>query len=199
MGATTADCKEFLSQNFSFDKKGWKRVSKRKDANGNNVREFSHPNSTENVYVVETSTGLELASAPAFKTSKYAPSSFIFSVMDDPQVQKLGGHCVLISLDDEDNEGTGEYDHLVPALFPKGWLVENEMEETFSVYNTNLSEEDFVVALHDMGFQSDSTVDQQCNGRSGANSPIVLSRAQKKTLTQATQNAGSVINKISKI
>lgn len=54
------------------------------------------------------------------------------------------------------------------------------MEETFSVYNTNLSEENFVVALHDMGFQSDSTVDQQCNGRSGANSPIILARAQKK-------------------
>lgn len=199
MSATTADCKDFLSQNFSFEKKGWKRVSKRKDANGDNVREFSHPNSPENVYVVETATGLELTTNPSFTSGKYAPSSFVFSVMDDPMIQKLGGYCVLITLDDEDNEGTGEYDHLVPALFPKSWLVENEMEETFSIYNSNLSEEDFVVALHDMGFQSDSNVDQQCNGRSGANSPIILARAQKKTLTAATQQATPSANKSSKI
>lgn len=199
MSATTADCKNFLAQNFSFDKKGWKRVSKRKDANGDTVREFSHADSPENVYVVETANGLELTTNPTFKSGKYTPSSFVFSVMDDPMVQNLGGHCLLITLDDEDNEGTGEYDHLVPALFPKGWQVENEMEETFSIYNSNLSEEDFVVALHDMGFQSDTNVDQQCNGRSAANSPIILARAQKKTLTQATQDATPAANKTSKI
>lgn len=199
MSATTADCKDFLSKNFSFDKKMWKRVSKRKDVNGDNVREFSHPDSPENVYVVETPTGLELTTNPAFKSGKYAPSSFVFSVMDDHIVQKLDGHALLITLDDEDNEGTGEYDHLVPALFPKSWRVENEMEEIFSIYNTNLSEEDFVVALHDMGFQSDSNVDQQYNGRSGANSAIILARTQNKVLTNATQSASPAANKTSKI
>lgn len=198
MSATTADCKEFLSQHFAFDKKGWKRVNKRKDANGNTVREFSHAASSENVFIVETTNGLELTTTPSFKTSKYGPSSFTFTVIDDAQVNNLGGHCVVI-VSDEDDEGSGEYDYLVPALFPKSWQVENEMEETFSIYNSNLSEEDFVVALHDMGFQSDSNMDQHCNGRSGANSPIILARAQKKMLTDATQDAGSVVNKISKI
>lgn len=176
---TTSDCKEFLYDEFPYDEKGWKRVGKRKDRFGNMVREFTHPDISKNVFVVESSDGLKLTTAPF--EQDFDPTFFIFSVVDDQLATQLGGHKVVISLDHPDYPdaaGSGEYDYVVPGLFPPSWRVEEDMEDLFSIYNSGLSEEDFIVALHDMGFRSSALLDQQCNGRSALNSPIILARTK---------------------
>lgn len=178
---TTNDCKEFLYDEFPYDEKGWKRVGKRKDQFGNVVREFTHPDISKNIFIVESSDGLKLTTGPF--NQGFDPTFFIFSVMDDEMsfLPSLGGHSVLICLDHPDypdSSGSGEYDHVIPGLLPPSWKVEQECEESFSVYNSGLSEEDFVVAMHDMGFRSSAVLDQQCNGRSALNSPIILARGK---------------------
>lgn len=56
-GFSTVECKLFLAEKFSLDPKGWKRVSKSKDAAGRVVRWFEHKNG-ERILVAETPTGL---------------------------------------------------------------------------------------------------------------------------------------------
>lgn len=195
---TTAECKEFLSEEFPYDEKKWKRVKKSKDPNGNTVREFAHPDSPQNVYVVEHQGDLQLSVSPFDK--HFVPSSFVFSVYDDAQTKSLGGHALLIYFDHPDNEGgSGEYDYVVPGLFPQSWKVYEEMEDLFSIYSSGLSEEELIVVMHDMGFKSSEFFDKQMNGRSALTSPTILARNQKQVLTQAVQSDAVPDAKPSKI
>lgn len=191
---TTADCKTFLASQFAFEPKGWKRVSKFNDSEGNATREFSHPESQDNIFLVERNGQLELTdhTARSALNSKKC-SKYTFCVTDD---KVPGGHTVMIASDDEDM--AGEHDPVVPTLFPKDWEVECEMEEVFSIYTT-LSEDELIVALHDMGFKSDADYDENCSGRSALTSPTILARKQKKVLNKAVQTNSAPTSSPSKI
>lgn len=197
---STADCKVFLASQFSFDPKGWKRVSKFKDAEGNPTREFSHPESEDNIFLVESAGALHLTdhTARSALNSKKC-SKYTFTVLDASSSgfgSGSGFHTVTIVSDDEDM--AGEHDPVVPTLFPKEWTVDCEMEEVFTI-QTNLSEEELIVAMHDMGFKSDADLDEDCSGRSALTSPTILARKQKRKLEQTVSSYGASSSSPSKI
>ena len=158
---STADCKAFLAAQFSFDLKGWKRISKIKDPDGNPAREFSHPNSDETYFVIERDGVLSLADQTTesiFNKKKCA--RYNFCVIDP---SNKSGHTVVIASRNEDQ--AGEHDPLVPTLFPKEWDVECELEEVFTI-RVDLTEKELIAALRQMGFKSNKELNDDWDGRS---------------------------------
>ena len=179
MTTTTADCKTFLASQFSFDPKGWKRVSKFNDSDGNATREFSHPESEETFFVVERNGVLQLADDTARAVfNKKKCSRYKFCVIAPIRRVPPGTHTVVIASKDEDMDG--QHDPTVPTLFPKNWEVECELEEVFTI-QAQLSEEELIVALHDLGFKSNAELNDDWDGRSALTSPTILARKRKKT------------------
>lgn len=106
-------------------------------------------------------------------------SNYAFSVYSDPMVEKIGGFTVIVepihfqgSEDYEDDEGYDIPDATIETLWPSHWLVEYESEGAWSIYNTNLSKNDLILALHTMGFASSQSLDERCEGRSALDPSI---------------------------
>lgn len=106
-------------------------------------------------------------------------SKYAFSVYSDPMVEKVGGFTVMVepmhfqgSEEYDDEEGYDIPDPTVQSLWPSYWLVEYECEGAWNVYNTNMSKNDFILALHTMGFASSQNLDERCEGRSALDPSI---------------------------
>lgn len=106
-------------------------------------------------------------------------SNYVFSVYSDPMVENMGGFTVIVepldfqgSEDYDDDEGYDIPDPVVQSLWPSEWLVEYECEGAWNIYNTNLSKNDLILALHTMGFASSQSLDERCEGRSALDPTI---------------------------
>lgn len=106
-------------------------------------------------------------------------SNYAFSVYSDPMVEKVGGFTVIVepihfqgSENYDDDEGYDIPDPTVQSLWPSTWLVEYEMEGAWNIYNTKLSKNDLILALHNMGFASSQSLDERCEGRSALDPTI---------------------------
>jgi len=204
---STAECKEFLSDNFPLSEKGWKRVKKFKDDAGNTVREFAHTDICETVILVEVNGELRLShdasphNCVAFKQRMAGLCTF--TIIDDTdffsdsfgEVSPFGRHILQLETIDVDGNTTDEYMPLLYYIFPSGWEKDAVMESQLVIEN-GLSEEDTLLALHDWGFQSNEAFDQKHsygNPRSAWNCPALIARNQKNVLEQSldTSNAPS--------
>lgn len=103
-----------------------------------------------------------------------SPSSlYAFSVYSDPTVEQMGGFSVIVEPlhftgeeDYEDHEGFDIPDPIVQSVWPTDWLVEYESAGAWSIYNTNLTKEGLILALHTLGFVSSHSLDERCEGLS---------------------------------
>ena len=110
-------------------------------------------------------------------------SNYAFSVYNDPTVESIGGFTVIVEpvsfssecphdIEYDDDEGYDIPDPTVQSLWPSHWLVEYEMEGAWNIYNTKLSKNDLILALHTMGFASSQSLDERCEGRSALDPAI---------------------------
>jgi len=110
-------------------------------------------------------------------------SNYAFSVYNDPTVESIGGFTVIVEpvsfssecapdIEYDDDEGYDIPDPTVQSLWPSTWLVEYEMEGAWNIYNTKLSKNDLILALHTMGFASSRSLDERCEGRSALDPTI---------------------------
>lgn len=203
---STAECKEFLSENFPLKEGGWKRLKKFKDSEGNTVREFSHTDISEHATLIEKGGELRLThdTSPhhcvAFK--QRMAQTCTFTIIDDPDDDpEFGKHTLKMEVIDADGDSTDEYMPLLYYIFPSGWKATSPMENEWEVRNA-LSEEDTIIALHDWGFQSNQEFDQRHaygNPRSAWNSLARVARDEKRVLEEnlsTTTNASAPASKI---
>lgn len=102
------------------------------------------------------------------------PSSlYAFSVYSDPTVEQMGGFSVIVEPLHftggeiyEEDEGFDIPDPTIQSLWPAHWLVEYESQGAWNIYNTNLSKNDLILALHTIGFASSQSLDERCEGLS---------------------------------
>lgn len=195
---STAECKEFLSDNFPLSEKGWKRVKKFKDDAGNTVREFAHTDICETVILVEDNGELRLShdasphNCVAFKQRMAGLCTF--TIIDDfDEEPTFGRHTLQLETIDVDGETTDEYMPLLYYIFPSGWGKDAMMESQWVIEN-GLSEEDTLLALHDWGFQSNEAFDQQHsygNPRSAWNCPALVKRVLEQNVDSSTAVSSS--------
>lgn len=181
---TMADCQIFLAEKFILAPDSWKRLRKFDDVDGNPTHEFSHPDSEDKIFLVERNGALHLTSHNASSINKKC-SKYTFCVTGDATPDAASGffwHTVMI--DSEYVTWPDEEIPIILGLFPKDWVVKCEMEEEFSIF-TPLSQDELIVALHDLGFKSHADYDDINYGRSALTSPTILARQQRKHLREA--------------
>lgn len=197
---TTADCKTFLASQFSFDPKGWKRVSKFNDSEGNPTREFSHPQSQDNIFLVERSGQLALSTntrpAPKSSSASLAPTSpgskYVFSLVNDPvATQGIPDTVVLMTRRayfDKTGYMNDQPDYAPLKFLPPEWEADDINECGTWVIQTALNGDEIIETLHDLGCHSDAKFDALCEGRSALTCQLILNRKLNQTLTEITTN-----------
>ena len=124
---TSADAKAFLVQHFRThgiltQPQDWKRVSKRNDDQGRAVREFSHPDRSATVFVLEEAGGFALLDGPTTQApTSQDPSTEGFTRTTFPahqveaaeRIRKAYLHAAEFPSEDEDEEEEEPYDVMV--------------------------------------------------------------------------------------
>jgi len=185
MSATTADCKTFLAEELNLDAKGFKRVRKFKDG-ASIVREFTHPASSEPIFVAEDNGCLALTTPKAPATQNNLASKYVFSLMDENNPD-FDGTTVLMTRRSffEKNGCMSDQPDYTPLKFlPAEWNADDINECGTWVIETDLSADEIIATLHDLGCHSDAKFDQLCNGRSALNCPLLMDRKLKQVLNE---------------
>lgn len=200
---STDDCKKFLKDHFpEFSEKGWSRVSKSKNANGDVVRVFLHKDTSEQVVVLENKQGvLSLGEAEQAVTIKSASKSsgsskYIYSVVDnDINPGEPGAHLVMItkkSYFEKTGYMNDQPDYKPLSFFPDDWEAE-DVNECGSFYiESPLDEPALVRKLTELGFASSPAFDQLVKGRSTSSPPYSLeikAADDKKVIAEAVSES----------
>lgn len=200
MSASTADCKEFLAAQLNLDPKGFKRLRKFKDGDLI-VREFSHPSSTESIFLFEDNGQLALTTPTAPSSQKSLASKYVFTLVDEDNLE-FPETTVLItrrSYFEKTGYQNDQPDYKPLEFLPEEWNADDINECGTWVIETDLSADEIIAKLHDLGCHSDAKFDQLCNGRSALNCPLIESRKIKGVLTETLAQNNPPSKGVSKI
>ena len=203
---TTQHCKDFLQSLYpDADVNDWKRVRKFNGDQGQPLREFSHPDVSGNVFVLESAGALSVTVAPsgspASKSSapkKKGASKYVYSVIDNDMehlnIPNVQTHVVMIT-NKNDWQASGymndQPDYEPAKYMPKNWDADDVNECGTWVICCQLNEEEVIEELEKAGFVSDSAFDQlfdDVNGRSAKNSAAYAAHVAKKQNNLLTGN-----------
>lgn len=134
MSYTTADCKKVLDDwldsgevRGEFEPGLWKRVSKSKDSQGRNVREFSNDTDDSPVYVTETDEGLVVSMSQL-------DAVWLYEICEHDL--PFGGHSVaIVSAEFWAENGCLDDDHIsdqLESILPEDFSELSESEFEFS-------------------------------------------------------------------
>lgn len=200
MSASTADCKNFLAVQLNLDAKGFKRVRKFKDG-ASIVREFTHPASSEPIFVTEDNGCLALTAAKAPATQNNLAGKYVFCLIDEDN-QEFDETIVSMtrrSYFEKEGCQNDEPDYTPLQFLPKEWNADDVNECGTWMIETDLSADEIIATLHDLGCHSDAKYDQMCDGRSALNCPLLMDRKLKKVLNETLAGSTPLSKGVSKI
>lgn len=185
MSASTNDCKTFLSTELKMDPKGFKRIRKFKDGD-KIIREFSHPASSEPIFISEDNGQLALTTPTLPSSKKYLASKYVFTLMDEnnPDFDETTVLMTRRSFFERNGCQCDQADYRPLDFLPEEWNADDINECGTWVIETDLSADEIIATLHDLGCHSDAKFDQLCNGRSALNCPLLMDRKLKGVLEQ---------------
>ena len=185
MSATTNDCKTFLSTELKLDAKGFKRIRKFKDGN-KVIREFSHPASSDPIFIAEDNGQLALTTPTIPSSKKDLASKYVFSLIDEnnEEFDENVFSMTRRSYFEKNGYQNDQPDYQPLDFLPPEWMADDVNEGGTWVIETDLSADEIIATLHDLGCHSDAKFDQLCNGRSALNCPLLMDRKLKGVLEQ---------------
>lgn len=190
MSATTADCKEFLSTELNLNTKGFKRIRKFKDGSAI-IREFSHPSYTDPIYISEENGQLTLTTASTPSSQKSLANKYVFSLIDENNEEFDENVFIMTRRSYWEKEAciNDQSDYKPLDFLPPEWNADDVNECGTWVIQTNMTGDEIIATLHDLGCHSDAEFDQLCEGRSALNCPLILDRKIKQVLNQTLSDS----------
>lgn len=183
MTITTADCQEFLANRLHMDAHGFKCIQKFNDGDIV-VREFSHPVCSDQIFLAEENGQLTLTSSMLPSLQKKLANKYVFTLV--PDSYHKDDIVVLMTrrtlwkkeerLDDEEDDQPLNF-------FPPDWVAD-QVSTSRWVIVTNMTADEVIATLHDLGCHSDAKFDQLCEGRSALDCPLVVDRKIKDVLNK---------------
>lgn len=156
MAFSTDDCKKLLQDSFpNIEQKNWKRMSKKKDVNGDVLREFLNKTDNSTILVRETSDTLSIegynfkltnTNQPSPPPSQTIKGYYEFAVDEDTDI--VDGAILLVTKKFWEKNGTLDSDGLSHKM--KIPSILNETQE--SVFNYKGTKQEAKDILHKMGF-----------------------------------------------
>lgn len=200
MSASTADCKNFLAAQLNLDAKDFKRLRKFKDGDVV-IREFSHPGSSDPIFIAEDKGQLSLTTQTTPSSQKSLAEKYVFTLVDENH-QEFPETTVLItrrSYFEKTGYRYDQADYKPLEFLPEEWNADDINECGTWVIETDLSADEIIATLHDLGCHSDAKYDQLCNGRSALNCPLLMDRKLKKVLNETLAGSTPLSKGVSKI
>lgn len=183
MSATTADCKEFLSAQLNLDPKGFKRLRKFKDG-AVVIREFSHPLHSDPIFISEDQGKLALTTPTSPSSQKSLADKYVFSLIDENNEEFDENVFIMTrrSYWEKERCVNDQPDYKPLDFLPDEWEADDVNECGTWVIQTNMTGDEIIATLHDLGCHSDAEFDQLCEGRSALTCPLILDRKLKQVL-----------------
>lgn len=185
MTASTADCKKFLSDQLQLNENGFKRLQKFKEGNAV-IREFSHPLYNNPIFITEQNGQLFLTDPNTPSLQKILAGKYVFSLIDENN-EDFDENVFLMTRRSffEKNGHMSDQPDCGPLNFlPEEWMPDDVNDCGTWVLETNLTADEIIATLHDLGCHSDAKFDKLCNGRSALNCPLLTRRTIKDVLNE---------------
>lgn len=200
MSASTADCKKFLSAQLKLGENGFKRLQKFKDGNAV-IREFSHPLHSDAIFITETNGQLSITDPNSPALQKTLASKYVFSLMDEnnPDFDETTVLMTRRSFFEKNGCMSDQPDSGPLNFLPEEWNSDDVNDCGTWVIDTDLSADEIIATLHDLGCHSDAKFDQLCNGRSALNCPLLMDRKIKGVLSETLAQSNPPSKGVSKI